>query len=134
MISHDESLEMENLWATEFCEAPTLEFEGKDSIDEHGSFILVMPQKPCSFNTSPELGTFCAPSTYKDYNNLKVLSRKIFRRLVVDAFVYHKHCKFCGCSMALTLQLKLHETSTIGGVRGTTSPMLAAGGSSHGRA
>ena len=30
MISHDESLEMENLWAMEFCEAPTLESEEKD--------------------------------------------------------------------------------------------------------
>jgi hypothetical protein len=134
MISQDDSLEMENLWATEFCEAPTLESEGKDSIDEHGSFILVMPQEPCSINTSPELGTFCAPSTYEDYNHLKVLSWKIFRRLVIDAFVYHKYCKLCGCTVAIILQLKLHDTVTIGGERGTASPMIAAGGSSHGRA
>jgi hypothetical protein len=26
--------------------------------------------------------------------------------LVVDAFVYHKHCKFHGCTVALALQLK----------------------------
>jgi hypothetical protein len=38
MISHDESLEMENSWAMEFCEAPTLESEGKDSIDEHKKY------------------------------------------------------------------------------------------------
>jgi hypothetical protein len=106
---------MENLWATEFCEAPTLESEGQDSIDEHGSFIRVMPQEPCSFNTSLELGTFCAPSMYEDYNLLKVLSWKIFRRLVLDAFIYHKHCKFCGCTVAITLQLMIHDTSTIGG-------------------
>jgi hypothetical protein len=31
MISHDESLDMENPWAKEFCEAPTLEFDEKDS-------------------------------------------------------------------------------------------------------
>ena len=32
---HDESLEMENQWAMEFCEAPTLESEEKDSTNEH---------------------------------------------------------------------------------------------------
>ena len=46
-ISHDESLEMENIWAIEFYEALTLESERKDSIDEHGSFIPVTPQDPC---------------------------------------------------------------------------------------
>jgi hypothetical protein len=36
IIIHDESLEMEDPWAMEFCEAPTLESEGKDSMDKHG--------------------------------------------------------------------------------------------------
>jgi hypothetical protein len=103
MISHDESLEMENPWAMEFCEAPTVESKGKDSIDEHGSFILEIPQEPCSFNASPMSGTLCAPSNHEHYNHLKDLSCKIFMRLVVDAFVYHKHCKFRGCIVALTL-------------------------------
>ena len=49
MISHDESLEMENRWAMKFCEAPTLEFIEMDSIYEHGSF-LVIPQKPCTLS------------------------------------------------------------------------------------
>ena len=31
MLSHDESLEMENRWAMEFCEAPTIESDEKDS-------------------------------------------------------------------------------------------------------
>jgi hypothetical protein len=105
-ISHDESLEMENPWAMEFREAPTLESEEKDSIDEHGSFIIEIPQEPCSYNASPESATPCALSMCEDYH-LKVLSCKIFRRLVVDVFVYYKHCKFCGCTVALTLQLKL---------------------------
>jgi hypothetical protein len=93
----------------EFCETPTLESEGKDSIDEHGSFILEIPQEPCSLNASLESAMLCAPSTYEDYNHLKVLSCKRFRRLVVDVYVYHKHCKFHGCTMALTLQLKLQQ-------------------------
>jgi hypothetical protein len=107
MISHDESLETENPWAMEFCEAPTLESEGKDSIDEHGSFIHEIPQEPCSFNASPKSVTLCASSKHEEYNHLKLLSCKICRRLVVDAYVYHKHFKFHGCTVALTLQLKL---------------------------
>ena len=40
---HDESLEMENQWAMEFCEAPTLESEEKNSTNEHGSFTFDIP-------------------------------------------------------------------------------------------
>jgi len=103
MIFHDEPLEMENQWAMEFCEAPTLESEEKDSTNEHGSFTFDIPRKPCSFNATPESGMFSAPCTHKDYNQLMVLFCKIFRRLVVDVYVYRKHCRFRGCTMALTL-------------------------------
>ena len=53
MIFHDEPLAIENRWAREFSEALSLEYEEKDSIEEHGSFILeTLP--PCSFSTPPE--------------------------------------------------------------------------------
>ena len=101
MIFHDESLEMENTWAMEFCEAPTLESDKEDSTDEHGTLIFEIP---CSFNATPESGMLSAPCTHEDYNQLKkVLFCKIFRRLVVDVYVYRKHCRFYGCTMALTL-------------------------------
>jgi len=134
MISHDESLDMKNQRATECYEALTLESIEKDSIYEHGSFILVIPQKPCSFNTSPESGTHCAQSTHEDYNCLEVLSCKTFRRLAVDAYVYRKHCKFRGCSVVLSLQLNLHVISTIGDEKGNTSSTIATRECSHGRA
>jgi hypothetical protein len=85
----------------------TLENERKNSADEHESFYFIFPQESCSHKESPEsasLGTTCS---YGDYNHLLILNCKMFRRLIVDAFVYHKHCKFRGCTMALTLQLKL---------------------------
>ena len=40
MIFHDEPLVIGKIWAKESSDALTLESEGKDSIDEHGSFIL----------------------------------------------------------------------------------------------
>jgi hypothetical protein len=85
----------------------TLQSEAKDSINEHGSFILEIPQELCSFNASSESAMLYALSTREEWYHLKALYCKIFRRLVVDAFVYHKHCKFRGCIVALTLQLKL---------------------------
>ena len=100
MLSHDESLEMENPWAMEFCEAPTLESSEKDSTDEHGTIIFEIP---CSFNGIPELDMLSAPCTHEDYNQLKVLFCKIFKKLVVDVYVYRKHCRFRGCTVALTL-------------------------------
>jgi hypothetical protein len=98
---------MENPLAMKICEALTLESEGKDSIDDHGSFILEIPKEPCSFNASSKSGMLSVPSKHENYNHLKVLSSKIVWRLVVDAFVYHKHCKFRGCTMALNLQLNI---------------------------
>ena len=100
---HDESLEMENQWAMEFCEASTLDSNEKDSTNEHGSFTFDIPRKPCSFNATPESGMLSAPCTHEDNNHLMVLFCKIFRRLVVDVYVYRKHCRFRACTVALTL-------------------------------
>src|SRR6185369_4091920 len=105
MIFHDEPLEMENQWAMEFCEAPTLESKEKDSTNEHGNFTFDIPHKPCSFNATLESGMLSALCTHEDYNQLKVLFCKIFRRLVVDVYVYRKHCRFRGCIVTLTLWL-----------------------------
>ena len=118
----------------EFCEALTLESNEKDSSNEQGNFTFDIPRKPCSFNTAPESGMLSAPCTHEDYNHLMVLICKTFRRLVVDAYVYRKHCKFRGCSVVLTLQLNLHDASTIGDEKGNTSSTIAARGCSHGRA
>src|SRR6185437_8416789 len=52
MLSHDESLEMENRWAMEFCEALTLESDEKDSTNEHETVIFEIP---CSFNGTPSI-------------------------------------------------------------------------------
>ena len=92
MSFHDKSLEMEKSWAKEFCEAPTLESNEKDFSHEHGNFTLDIA---CPFNATPESDTLSAPCTHKDYNHPIVLFCKIVTRLVVDLYIYHKHCKFC---------------------------------------
>jgi hypothetical protein len=97
---HDASLEMENSWAMEICKAPTLGSEGKDLIDKHGSFTLDLPQEPCLHHVSPESAMHSAQSTHQDYNRLMVLLCKKFRRMVVDAYVHHKYCRFHECFSA----------------------------------
>ena len=64
-IFQDASLEMENQWAMEFCEAPTLECDKKDSTHEHGSFTFEIPCKPCSFNATLESGMLSALCTHR---------------------------------------------------------------------
>jgi hypothetical protein len=51
-----------------------------------------------------------------------ILVSKLFKRMVVDAFIYHKYCKSHSCVMALTLQLE-RKCSIIGVKLG---PLLAA--------
>ena len=120
MIVHDEPLEAENPWAGEFNEALPLESEGSESIDKHGSFILESPP-PCSFRSPPELATCCTTNAFASCNFLIALSSQTFRRMVVDAFVYHKHCKFHGCIITLTLQLKHNRRMVV--KAGVTSPI-----------
>ena len=72
--------------------------------------------KPCPSgfpNTILEKENLCAMDTllssmcfHKDPSHLSILISKLFRMMVVDAFVYHKYCKSHGCTVALTLQLE----------------------------
>jgi hypothetical protein len=43
------------------------------------------------------------PHSYEEHNHLSLLVPKIFRRMVVDAYVYHKYYKSRGCVVILTL-------------------------------
>jgi hypothetical protein len=49
------------------------------------------------------LSTMCP---YKDPNRFLLFISKLFRKMVVDTYVYHKHCKSRGSTMVLTLQLE----------------------------
>ena len=53
MIFHDESLEMENQWAKESCEAPTLEANKKDSTIESIGVLLLTYHKNHAHSMQP---------------------------------------------------------------------------------
>ena len=46
------------------------------------------------------------PCPYEEHNHPSLLVCKLFGRMVVDAYVYHKYCKSRGCTLVLTLQLE----------------------------
>ena len=53
------------------------------------------------------MGTLLSATCFhEDHNHLLILVSKLFKRMVVDAFVYHKYCKSHCCTVTLTLQLE----------------------------
>ena len=92
--------------ATDIPVTPTLEYKRKDSTYEHESFAFETPFDSCSLLESPKLVLLRATCFYEDRNHLLILISKLFKRMVVDAFVYHKYCKSHICTVALTLQFE----------------------------
>ena len=111
------SLENKNSRAMDIHETLTLESKRRDSINEHESFAFETPRVSCSLSKSPESITLSAKCFYEDCNHLLILVSKLFKRMVVDAFVYHKYCKSRGCTVKPTLQLEL-QRSMFGGKAG----------------
>ena len=100
---HDITLEKENLWAMDELVTSTLELEMNDSTNEHESSSFEFTHVSCSLLASLELITLSATCFYEDPNLLLILVCKLFTRMVVDAFVYHKYCRSHGCIVQLTL-------------------------------
>jgi len=77
----------ENFYATGIYEA-TLGTTKKNPIVEHESLFFETPQVSCSLSESPELILFSTECSYQDHHLLLILFHKLFKRVVVDAFVY----------------------------------------------
>ena len=99
-------LENKNFCAMDIPSASTLETKEMNSIDEHESFSFETPHVSCSLLESLEFILLKTTCTYEDPNLLLILIHKLFRRMVVDAYIYHKYCKSCCSTMVLSLQLE----------------------------
>ena len=75
-----------------------MELEKGDYIIEHGSYIVIISSNPCSHEKSTELIDL-STTTHEIFNPLILFAPKIFEKVVVDAYVYHKYCKSC-CVLA----------------------------------
>ena len=86
--------------------ASTLETKEMNSIDEHESFSFETPHVSCSLLKSLEFILLKTTSSDEDPNLLLLLVSKLFRRMVVDAFIYHKYYKSHNGIVVPTLQLE----------------------------
>jgi hypothetical protein len=103
---HDITLEKENFWAMDKLEAPNLELEMNESTNEHEHSSFEFPRVSFSLLESPKFVVLSTTYSYEDHIHLMILVHKLFKRMVVDAYVYHKYCRSHGCIMVLTLQLE----------------------------
>ena len=74
-------------------EESTLELVKKDDIDEHGKYFINTSSNPCSYEKFPELIGLSNIATPEIFIPLILPIYKNFKRVVVDAYVYHKYCK-----------------------------------------
>jgi hypothetical protein len=113
---HSKSPEEENFCAIDLPQ--TLESKTKNSTNKHETYEF--PQDSCPDKDSLEFISLRAMCSHQDPNHLNFPS-KMYRRVVVDAFVYHKHSRFRGSTMALTLQFKQNQRMMV--KEGATSPI-----------
>ena len=106
-----------NFYAMDIPSASTLETSEMNSTDKHESFSFETPPDSCSLLESPEFILLKTTCFHEDHNRISILVCKLFKRMVVDAFVYHKYYKSHGCTVKPTLQLEL-QRSMFGGKAG----------------
>ena len=83
-----------------------LELKKNNSTNKHEGFSFETSRVSCSLLESLELIMLSATRFDEDHNHLLVLVYKLFRRMAVDAYVYHKYYKSRGYIVVLTLQLE----------------------------
>ena len=94
----EEALDKINLRVTnpreilDIHEKSILELEKQDGINEHGSYFMTTSSNSCSHEKSPELIDL-STIAHEIFNPLILPVHKNSKRVVVDAFVYHKFCK-----------------------------------------
>ena len=96
----------QNLCAMDNLGAPTLELKKNDSTNEHESFSFETPHVSCSLLESLEFVVLSTACCYEEDNLPSLLVAKLFRRMIVDVFVYHKYYKSHSSIAVLTLQLE----------------------------
>jgi hypothetical protein len=90
--SIEEALDENDSRVTNPSEILNTQIRDEDDINEHGKYSITISLKPCSYETSPNLiGLYL--TTFEICNPLILSSYKNFKRVVVDAYVYHKYCR-----------------------------------------
>jgi hypothetical protein len=91
--SIEEALDETNARVTNSSEILNTQIGDEDDMDESGNYFITISLKPCSYETSPNSIGLSNLTTIEISNPLILSSYKNFKRVVVDAYVYHKYCR-----------------------------------------
>ena len=70
-----------------------LEVESDRDFNEQRSYFINTPSVPCSYETSPDLLSLSNIAPHDIFNPVMLHIPKVFERVVVDTYVYHKYCR-----------------------------------------
>ena len=76
-------------------EESTMKIGEEDDISEHEIYSITISLNPCPYETSPESIDLSIIITHNIFNPFTLSVHKNFKRMVVDAYLYHKYCKSC---------------------------------------
>jgi hypothetical protein len=86
--SIEEALDETNSRVTNPSETLNTQIGDRDDINEHGNYSITI-----SYDISPNSIGLSNLTTFEISNPLILSSYKNFKRVVVDAYVYHKYCR-----------------------------------------
>jgi len=75
-----------------YVESP-LEVENDGDFNEQESYFINTPLVPCSYEKSLDSLSLSNIASHEIFNLLMLTVPKVFERVVVDTYVYHKCCR-----------------------------------------
>jgi hypothetical protein len=91
--SLEEALDKTNSRVTNPSKILNIQIGDEDDINEHETYCITTSLNPCSYETSPNSIGLSNPITFEISNPLILSVCKNFKRVVVNAYVYHKYYK-----------------------------------------
>jgi hypothetical protein len=87
--SMEEALDKTNSRVTNPSEILNIQIGDEDDINEHETYSITTSLNPCSYEISPNSIGLSSPITFEISNPLILSICKNFKRVVVNAYVYH---------------------------------------------
>jgi hypothetical protein len=84
-----EALDKTNSRVTNPSEILNIQIGDEDDINEHETYSITTSLNPCSYEISPNSIGLSSPITFEISNPLILSICKNFKRVVVNAYVYH---------------------------------------------
>jgi len=72
-----------------------LEVENHGDFNEQGSYFINTPSVPCSYEKSHDSFSLSNIAPHEIFNPLMLPIPKVFERVVLDTYAYHKYCRSC---------------------------------------